>query len=401
VRNEADIVEAFIRHTLAFVDQIVILDHASTDDTNGIVKALRDEGLPLMLLSDSTVGYWQSPRMTMLMREVAVRQCEAEWVLPLDADEFIAERQAGCLRRVLAESSGPVHLRWTTYAPRRTDDPNDANPATRIRFRASEESTWYKVIVPRQLAAHEFAALTTGNHEVEIDGVASVALPTRDVWLAHFPVRSGAQFAGKVSIKQLQRLAMHNRHPGWGYHMKRFYDLLKTDPDQFYDSYCDAALAYAPRETCSESPTAIEEPLHYAGAALRYTSTSHPVFQQTLLPYAERLAGVRGHVRRTRSTDDRGRRTRARMPPVKGVGNQTSPQRTTASGDCRRLEGTRSFGRAGTSEHKTGTGIHRRVGSTGTVALARPHSACPFRGCSTPVQDAATRSRQTSSGRSE
>ena len=38
VRNEADIVEAFVRHNLVLLDGIAIVDHASVDATPDILR---------------------------------------------------------------------------------------------------------------------------------------------------------------------------------------------------------------------------------------------------------------------------------------------------------------------------------------------------------------------------
>ena len=49
VKNEADIIESFVRHTLRFVDVMYIIDHLSTDNTWIILNNLQAEGLPLIL----------------------------------------------------------------------------------------------------------------------------------------------------------------------------------------------------------------------------------------------------------------------------------------------------------------------------------------------------------------
>src|SRR5438477_425867 len=88
-KNEGDIIEAFVRHTLALVSHLVILDDASTDGTRAILEALRQEGLALDIVEDHATGHPQGERMTRLMRDHAIRRHGAEWVLPLDADEFV------------------------------------------------------------------------------------------------------------------------------------------------------------------------------------------------------------------------------------------------------------------------------------------------------------------------
>ena len=56
VRNEADIVEAFVRHNLTQVDALTVVDHGSTDGTSEILAALVAEGLPLALERDASLA---------------------------------------------------------------------------------------------------------------------------------------------------------------------------------------------------------------------------------------------------------------------------------------------------------------------------------------------------------
>lgn len=47
VRNEADIVEAFVRHSLTVLDGLLVVDHGSIDGTWKILDARVREGLPI------------------------------------------------------------------------------------------------------------------------------------------------------------------------------------------------------------------------------------------------------------------------------------------------------------------------------------------------------------------
>ena len=40
VRNEADVIESFVRHNLQVADALYIIDHASTDGTGEILQQL-------------------------------------------------------------------------------------------------------------------------------------------------------------------------------------------------------------------------------------------------------------------------------------------------------------------------------------------------------------------------
>src|ERR1700675_2044906 len=87
-RNEADVIEAFVRHNLALLDGLTIVDHGSLDGTSEILGKLQDEGLPLRVKFDPILALRQLETMTRLARE-ALANDGADFVLALDADEFL------------------------------------------------------------------------------------------------------------------------------------------------------------------------------------------------------------------------------------------------------------------------------------------------------------------------
>src|SRR5207248_1347715 len=115
--NEIDIIEAFVRHTLALVDRLVVLDNGSSDGTLAVLRALQAEGLPLDLVEDPTPGMYQAQRMTRLLREWAVGRHGADWVLPLDADEFLVVPEGASLVPSRPGGDRPVALPWRSYVP--------------------------------------------------------------------------------------------------------------------------------------------------------------------------------------------------------------------------------------------------------------------------------------------
>ena len=68
-KNEIDVIEAFVRHTLSMIPRLVVLDNGSTDGTLEVLRAIQAEGLPLDVVEDPGLGHYQSRRMTRLMRE--------------------------------------------------------------------------------------------------------------------------------------------------------------------------------------------------------------------------------------------------------------------------------------------------------------------------------------------
>ncbi len=63
-RDEADIIEAFVRHNLSVLDGLSIIDHGSTDGTGEILASLAKEGLKLTVGHDPSVEFRQSATIT-------------------------------------------------------------------------------------------------------------------------------------------------------------------------------------------------------------------------------------------------------------------------------------------------------------------------------------------------
>jgi hypothetical protein len=115
--NDADIVEAFVRHHAALVDLLVVIDTGSRDGTRAILEALRREGLPLLIVDDPEAGAPRAARLTRTLRMVLpVFSPELVWLL--DVGDFVRGDRAaieGELGR-LPPGTTAVLPRWL-YAP--------------------------------------------------------------------------------------------------------------------------------------------------------------------------------------------------------------------------------------------------------------------------------------------
>ena len=100
VRNEEDIVEAFVRHNLSVLDGLIVVDHGSADRTLAILNALCAERLRLVVLRSEAVGYLQAEITTTAARD-AFSRGGADAVFPLDADEFLRVPSRAALERAL------------------------------------------------------------------------------------------------------------------------------------------------------------------------------------------------------------------------------------------------------------------------------------------------------------
>lgn len=271
VKDEVDIVEPFVRHALALVDHLVILDNGSSDGTRAILAHLAVEGLPLEIVDDPAVGHYQRQRMTMLLRDYAIARHRADWIVPLDADEFLAGEP---VRATLPAhtTDRPVGLPWRNYVPQAVDDQNERNPVRRIRHRIRRETQRaIKVAIPAALFAGSGFEIDQGNHHVLQHGVPIAPVGQNRTWLAHFPGRSVEQFAVKVAKTSIQYAAMHDREPTWGNHHALGWNLLRRSYREFAEAFPSLVVRYSPHDDGPFRPEIIADPVQYLGGELRHT----------------------------------------------------------------------------------------------------------------------------------
>lgn len=201
-RNDADVIEAFVRHHLAFVDLLVVVDNASCDGTRAILEALRQEGLPLMIVEDPALGLDESAKLTLLYRMVA-SVFNPELVYLLHADQFLRAPDRSTLEAELAglPMGACAALRQLSYVPDTATAARTvlADPLSMIVDRAAAEGLDEHFTVLRRNPDDD--GLLT------IDGIGKPlrrgdeALPAyraNDVVLACFPVRGITQMTSKI-----------------------------------------------------------------------------------------------------------------------------------------------------------------------------------------------------------
>lgn len=262
VRNEEDIIEWFVRHNAAFVDRMIVIDNGSGDRTLPILRLLQGEGLPLDILCDQAPFHRQDAALTELLPE-ALRM-GADWILPLDADEFLCAAPGRDVRTLLAALSCDriTLLPWRTYAPHPSDDPREPNPLRRIRFRREREHPlFHKAIIPSSLASRTGARIAAGSHALlRSDGEPFHAVATSALFLAHFPVRSPAQIRRKVTEGWRRHCANPLRSPGTMYHWRDLSARLSAREHCTADDLADIAGRYAaPCE--ASSPALVCDPI--------------------------------------------------------------------------------------------------------------------------------------------
>ncbi len=124
VRNEADILRINVLHHLAQgIDRFLVVDNGSTDGTDRVLKELARRGGHRWTRDDGP--YRQAEITTALAREAF--HSGADWVVPIDADEFW-HAPRGDFRRVLANSTaGALGIFGVNFIQRR--DQRDTSPS--------------------------------------------------------------------------------------------------------------------------------------------------------------------------------------------------------------------------------------------------------------------------------
>lgn len=92
---ESDIVESFVRHALSFADEILIADNGSFDGTQEILCRLQEEKLPVHWERLPYRAEFDHAGMMLSLVREAVKQYQADIVLPLDIDEFLVNTENG------------------------------------------------------------------------------------------------------------------------------------------------------------------------------------------------------------------------------------------------------------------------------------------------------------------
>jgi hypothetical protein len=212
IRNDADIVETFVRHCCRVLDHLFIIVHSPEDGTDDILKALHAEGLPMTLVIDDEPAFLQGERLTWLARQ-AHAALGPDFIFPLDADEFLVpvDREAiEAALRTVPTNAPAARVLLRTFVPTADDPTDELNPLRRIRYRIRDEGKVHKVVLTRAFADDPMLVLDHGNHGLlRIGGLARQlrvpALP--ELALAHYPVRSAAQVINKTIVGYLAHLA--------------------------------------------------------------------------------------------------------------------------------------------------------------------------------------------------
>jgi hypothetical protein len=222
-RDEEDIIGYNIAFHLAQgVDFFIATDNASSDRTPAVLERFARLGT-LHLIREPRLNHDQSVWVTRMAR-MAAKRFDADWVINNDADEFWLSRD-GTLRAALAavpdEAACLAVPRFDMLPSQDTGRPFFESMVTRLTGNRSVHGTRLQ-----DKACHraEPAILVgDGNHHVEAGGRRLATESGHPLEIAHFPLRSVAQFERK--IRQGAEALRANERVGRnvGRHWKKLY----------------------------------------------------------------------------------------------------------------------------------------------------------------------------------
>ena len=199
LRDEVDVVRLNVLHHLSFgCERILALDNGSSDGTRTVLQRLA-ERVPLAWTSD-TGPYRQAELFTGLAREAAT--LGADWIVPLDADEFWVAPQG--LEPLLADGPGAWEVDRVEFiqrveqerpAPegvltmtRRIAEPVDAFDAI-DEFEDGRRSMFELEQGPK-LLLRASAELEIGRGAHKAEHLAGGIEPTEELTILHAPLRA-------------------------------------------------------------------------------------------------------------------------------------------------------------------------------------------------------------------
>jgi glycosyltransferase involved in cell wall biosynthesis/uncharacterized protein (DUF3084 family) len=257
VRNEADILAVNVQHHLAAgVDRLVIVDNGSSDDTRRVLRELASD--TRVRFSRDEGPYRQSEITTELAREAFLEG--ADWVLPIDADEFWVGADGASLRGALAGTdASALQVQLVNFAQRREQTaaepagllhltrrpPLPVGPIERIReLVEGQEIGFVESLYPPKWISRASPTLGIGMGNHELSGLDGPWQSTDRIVCFHAPLRARDVLAAKMADHGRRAAELGEDGDLWwqAHRWRRLHAAGELDREWAANSYCDDRL---------------------------------------------------------------------------------------------------------------------------------------------------------------
>ncbi len=219
LNNEADIIEAFVRYNMCYIDKMIIIDNGCTDATIDILRLLMNEGYDIDIYDESLIDFEQYRIMNYYLRLLSERY-KSDIIIPLDSDEFLMS-DTGNVRNILEKLSLEVvyRLRWRTFVMDKRNDLSDNFVCRQMKYSYLHKDC--KVIIPTDLIKKYDVILEVGQHDVS-GKIGLQCENAKELQMAHYPNRGLKQFCAKSMCHSIRNINYFNRQNNEGIHRNLF-----------------------------------------------------------------------------------------------------------------------------------------------------------------------------------
>jgi hypothetical protein len=242
VRNEADVIELFVRYHARMFDHVFIIDHLSKDGTSNILSSLIKEDLPLTVKQSNSFYHAQGELITDLLKEIRKKH-KPSVLMAIDADEFVVGDILRASYDLPKNIPCTLSALWWNYAPDKLFNPHVLKD---ICYRNSKiNPIQHKTLIPGPILDMD-VHMREGCHEVYFGKQPLRMVISKHLHLAHFPIRSTDQFMKKALVGWISKLANpanKGKSPNWS-HWKMFFDRAKNGIYPSLDELQSFALGY-------------------------------------------------------------------------------------------------------------------------------------------------------------
>lgn len=236
IKNEADIIESFVRHNAKFIDDFYFVDDSS-DGTGKILELLAAEGFNIYKLTPDTRDYSQTKVNTAVTHFIN-KDGKYDWIFYLDGDEILYSPNKKVFLDGINKAPNMMvgNVRALDFTPNGRNYFESKNPLKDCFVQVRERNPVQKIFI-RGSISNQVIILPGQHGATNLNGNVWPSFES-DVALAHFPRRSPEQFSTRVILGYSNLVAKRDKIANEGSHVyEQFRELKKNEFSDNPDAY--------------------------------------------------------------------------------------------------------------------------------------------------------------------